>query len=89
MNKEDLQFLPDTRAAELHTLPVFTHAILWIVTAFLVIAIVWANFAMIDEVAHAEGRVIPSSQLQVVQNLEGGILASVPVERVMKSKKGK
>ena len=38
---------------------------------FFISAIIWANFATLDEVARAEGRVIPSSQLQVIQNLEG------------------
>ncbi|MDC0069216.1 HlyD family type I secretion periplasmic adaptor subunit, partial [Gammaproteobacteria bacterium] len=33
-----------------------------------------------DEVAHAEGRVIPSGQIQVVQNLEGGILSEVNIK---------
>ncbi len=44
-------------------------------TAFLV----WANFATLDEVTHAEGQVIPSSRTQIIQNLEGGILSSVEV----------
>jgi len=39
--------------------------------------LVWANFAVLDEVTRGEGRVIPSSQVQVIQNLEGGILAEV------------
>lgn len=78
-HKADLAFMPDTYAAELESLPLAGHAILWVSAAFVVIAIVWANFATLDEVTHAEGRVIPSSQIQVVQNLEGGILARVVV----------
>ena len=34
---------------------------------------------MLDEVTHGEGRIIPSSDLQVVQHLEGGILKSIHV----------
>jgi pyruvate/2-oxoglutarate dehydrogenase complex dihydrolipoamide acyltransferase (E2) component len=37
----------------------------------------WAAWASIDEVTHGDGRVIPSRQLQVVQNLEGGIIAAL------------
>ena len=84
-HKTDIRFMPDTYAAEVESLPISTHAILWFTAIFVVIAIIWANFATLDEVAHAEGRVIPSSQVQVVQNLEGGILARVevrPGERV-------
>lgn len=78
--RADIDFMPDTYAAEVESLPITSHLILWASAIFVVIAIVWANFATLDEVAHAEGRVIPSSQIQVVQNLEGGILASVNVK---------
>ena len=37
-------------------------------------AIVWAWWAKLDEVTSGQGKVIPSRQLQVVQNLEGGIV---------------
>jgi adhesin transport system membrane fusion protein len=40
---------------------------------------VWAYFAVLDEVVRGAGKVIPSSQLQVVQNLEGGIVERIAV----------
>lgn len=40
---------------------------------------VWAYLALLDEVSKGEGKVIPSSHEQVVQSLEGGILASLHV----------
>jgi len=39
----------------------------------------WAGFAEIDEVTRAEGRVVPASEVQVAQNLEGGIVAEILV----------
>lgn len=39
----------------------------------------WASWAEIDEIAVGQGRVIPSRQLQVVQNLEGGVLEEILV----------
>ncbi|MEO0414680.1 MAG: biotin/lipoyl-binding protein, partial [Verrucomicrobiota bacterium] len=36
---------------------------------------IWASFAEIDEVTKGQGKVIPSSSIQTIQNLEGGILA--------------
>lgn len=86
--KEDLIFMPETYAAEVETLPTSMHAILWVVAFFIFSAIVWANLATVDQVAHAEGQVIPSSQLQVVQNLEGGILSAVLVKEGDKVQKG-
>jgi len=41
---------------------------------------VWATVAHIDEVAVGAGKVIPSSQVQTIQNLEGGILAELLVK---------
>ncbi|PWG73497.1 HlyD family type I secretion periplasmic adaptor subunit, partial [Enterococcus hirae] len=38
---------------------------------------VWANYAVLDEVTRGDGRVVPSSKTQVIQNLEGGILAEI------------
>jgi len=80
VKKEDIDFMPDTYAAEVESTPVAAHAILWVSVVFLVVAIIWANLAKLDEVTHADGRVIPSGQIQVVQNLEGGILAEILVK---------
>ena len=66
----------------------FSHLSLWLTGAFVVIAIVWANFASLEEIARAEGRVIPSSQTQFVQNLEGGILRRILVEEGERVTKG-
>lgn len=51
--------------------------IIWAILAILVTVTVWASRAEIDEVVTGFGRVIPSSQIQVVQNLEGGIVAEI------------
>ncbi|MFC6639767.1 HlyD family type I secretion periplasmic adaptor subunit [Sulfitobacter sediminilitoris] len=40
---------------------------------------VWAYFYEIEEVTRGPGRVIPSSQIQVVQSLEGGIVRSIDI----------
>ncbi|MBO5489970.1 MAG: HlyD family type I secretion periplasmic adaptor subunit, partial [Desulfovibrio sp.] len=39
----------------------------------------WAAFASVDEVTHAEGQVVGSQRTQTIQNLEGGILRAVLV----------
>jgi adhesin transport system membrane fusion protein len=50
------------------------HILLYSIVALLVIFILWASLTTLEEVARGDGRVIPSSQVQVVQNLEGGII---------------
>tara|TARA_E500000331_G_scaffold292121_1_gene288882 strand:- start:722 stop:1153 length:432 start_codon:yes stop_codon:yes gene_type:complete len=88
INPVDVRFMPDTYAAEVESLPISLHSIVWITLAFLIIALIWANFATLDEVAHAERRVIPSSQVQVIQNLEGGIISEVLVKTGERVNKG-
>lgn len=41
--------------------------------------LVWAALAPIDEVTRGDARVIPSRQLQVVQSLDGGVVAEILV----------
>ncbi|MBS9782837.1 MAG: biotin/lipoyl-binding protein, partial [Arcobacter sp.] len=42
--------------------------------------IIWAYFAKIDEVTRGIGQIIPSSKVQMVQNLEGGIVEEILVK---------
>ncbi|MEX2489359.1 MAG: HlyD family type I secretion periplasmic adaptor subunit [Pseudomonadales bacterium] len=77
---EDIEYMPETFAAEVETLPIGLHLIIWMSVIFLVAGLIWANFATLDEVTHAEGQVIPSGRVQVVQNLEGGILEKILVK---------
>lgn len=51
----------------------------WGITLFFAIFIVWAALAEIDRTVRGMGRVISSSELQVVSSLEGGILEEILV----------
>jgi adhesin transport system membrane fusion protein len=55
-------------------LPLSRHLILVFVTLFFVCFVLWANFAALDEVTRGDGKVIPSSEIQILQSLEGGIV---------------
>ncbi|MGZ8311411.1 MAG: HlyD family type I secretion periplasmic adaptor subunit [Allosphingosinicella sp.] len=55
--------------------------LLWVVTGFVVVFFVWAAFAELERTVRGMGRVIPSSQLQVVSNLEGGIVEQILVRQ--------
>lgn len=55
--------------------------IIWVLCAFVGVMFVWAYFATLDEVATGTGRVVPSMQEQVIQSLEGGILAKINVRQ--------
>ncbi|HAT1922249.1 TPA: HlyD family type I secretion periplasmic adaptor subunit [Legionella pneumophila] len=63
-----------------HSSKIFTHVILWASLLFFIAAIIWANYAILDEVTTGQGKVIPSSEVQVIQNLEGGIIQNIFVK---------
>lgn len=42
--------------------------------------LIWAGLAPIDEVTRGEGKVIPSRQLQVVQSLDGGMIEELLIK---------
>lgn len=62
--------------------------LLWGVVAFVVVFFLWAAFTELDRTVRATGRVIASSQLQVVANLEGGIVESIRVRAGQQVRRG-
>jgi len=54
--------------------------LVWISVAAVVVLLIWANFAVLDEVTRGEGKVIPSRQVQILQSLDGGIVSEILVK---------
>ena len=54
-------------------------AVIWLSAAAVIVFLLWAAFAWVDEIVRAEGSMISSSRPQIIQNLEGGILAQLEV----------
>ncbi len=52
---------------------------IWMIVLAAVVFVVWAAFAWVDEIVRAPGEVVSSSRPQIIQNLEGGILAELNV----------
>ena len=69
--------LPEVRKALIEDAPRIVRLTIWGLLAFLLFLLVWAHFAIVDEVTRGEGKAIPSSRLQKIQNLEGGIVAEL------------
>ena len=55
---------------------------------FFTIFLSWATFSEVDEAIKGTGRVVPSGQTKVIQNLEGGIISAILVEEGKTVKKG-
>ena len=57
----------------------FGHLLLIAVVGIVVVGLTWAHFAVLDEITRGEGKVIPSSQTQVIQSEKGGVLLDLKV----------
>jgi membrane fusion protein, adhesin transport system len=57
-----------------------THIFFFLLLALLVAFGTWASVRMIDIVSQVQGEVVPSSQIQAVQHLEGGIIKRILVK---------
>ncbi|MGV2494677.1 HlyD family type I secretion periplasmic adaptor subunit [Pelagerythrobacter aerophilus] len=55
--------------------------LVWTLGALFAAAILWAWFATLDEVATGSGRVVPTMREQVIESLEGGIVAKLHVQQ--------
>ena len=65
-----------------------SNMLLWVVVGFVVIFFIWAAFTELDRTVRGQGRVIASSQLQVVSNLEGGVVEAILVRTGQQVKAG-
>ena len=54
-----------------------SNLLLWFVVGFVVLFVIWAAFAELERTVRGMGRVIPSSQLQIVSNMEGGVVQDI------------
>jgi adhesin transport system membrane fusion protein len=78
-NGGDTEFMPEVAGAMLEDSPRATRVTVWVACVLLLVALVWARFAVLEEVTTGEGKAIPSSKIQVIQNLEGGIVSEILV----------
>ena len=84
----DIDFIGSSRDAVLSERSKWGPVLMYSIIFFIAIAIVWAKLTVLDEITAAQGKVIPSSQIQVIQNLEGGILSELFVKEGDTVKKG-
>ncbi len=69
----------DAHRAYVEQQPLRARAMLYTVAVAVLLLVVWAAFAEIDEVTRGTGKVIPSRQVQVIQSQDGGVLTEINV----------
>lgn len=84
----ELEYVDDKTAALLLNTPNNARIMLWVMVIFFILAGVWASWAQIDKVTVGQGKVVPSSQIQVIQNLEGGLVKEILIREGQQVEKG-
>ena len=76
----DIAYMRSLSAAVVQRSPRYLVVTVVIVSAFVLVAILWMSWAEIDVVVRGSGKVIPARQVQVIQSLEGGIVSEILVK---------
>lgn len=77
---EDLAHVRDLHAAMLSRTAPRQKLALYLMVAIVVALLVWAKFSKVEEITHGTGKIIATSGEQLIQSLEGGILAELYVK---------
>jgi membrane fusion protein, adhesin transport system len=62
--------------------------LLWLIVGFFAVFLIWAALTEIDRTVRGFGRIVPSTKMQVISNLEGGIVSEVLVRTGQEVKAG-
>jgi adhesin transport system membrane fusion protein len=76
---DTLDWAGDADWVRLQQEPLRARALLRLAAGVFAVLLVWAALAPVDEVTRGEAKVIPSSQLQVVQSVDGGVIEELTV----------
>ncbi len=72
--KFGFSFVPDSSERDVSATSI---RLVWFSAAAIVVLVIWAAFANIDQIARGIGQVVPSQRIQLIQNLEGGIVQDI------------
>lgn len=84
----DSAFMNDIQSSLLSQKTPGSHLVLIIFMAVIVCFLTWANFARVEEITKGEAKIVSRSHEQVIQSLEGGILATMEVHEGQEVKRG-
>ncbi|MGN7738584.1 HlyD family type I secretion periplasmic adaptor subunit [Pseudomonas sp. 22526] len=84
----DAAFMNDVQESLLTQTTPGSKLVLYLIAAVLVGGLLWAAFARVEEITQGEAKVISLSREQVIQSLEGGILAEMNVREGAVVEKG-
>ena len=77
---DKLDWAGDADWARLQQEPLRARGLLRIVAGALILMIIWAAFAPIDEITRGDARVVPTTQVQIIQSVDGGVVEALLVK---------
>lgn len=72
--ERDIAFMSSLSQAALEKPTARSQWLVWIILLVVIWLITWASYAELDKIVRGEAKVVPSTKIQVIQNLEGGIV---------------
>ncbi|WP_416412789.1 HlyD family efflux transporter periplasmic adaptor subunit [Pantoea sp. App145] len=76
----DMPFLDDLQSAIILQKTPKSMLVLWLLLFVVVTGLVWAHFAVVEEVTKGEAKVIPASHEQIIESFEDGTLEALFVK---------
>ena len=86
--REKLAFLPAALEIQAAPPPTWSRSLLWGISALILIVILWASWAEIDIIATAQGKIVPSGQVKVIQPFETGVVKTIFIKEGQQVKAG-
>lgn len=77
LGRRERSLLSESIHIEEEVVPTFVRPILYTVGGLVVLFLLWASLTRMKEVAHAQGEIIPSGSVKLVQHLDGGVVAEI------------
>ncbi|WP_281558091.1 HlyD family type I secretion periplasmic adaptor subunit [Thalassomonas sp. RHCl1] len=88
ISQQDLSMADDVYGAMLIQAPGLHKLTIWAMAALVLSFLIWSHFSALEQFTSGTGKVIPSSQVQIIQSLDGGILQKLFVQEGMQVSKG-
>jgi hemolysin D len=85
---EKLEFLPAALEIQASPPAKWSRSLLWAIMVLMVVLIAWASWAEIDIIATAQGKIVPSGQVKVIQPFETGVVKDIFVKEGQHVKAG-
>jgi len=77
--RDELEFLPAVLEVVDSPPSPLGRAIIFTISAFFIIAVTWSIIGQVDIIATAQGKIIPSGNVKVIQPLETGVVRAIHV----------